>query len=166
MANTNSPNITLLEASPREIADRRVSGSAKVIEKGTVEFTANANDTLVIARVPVDATLDSLRFAFDDLGGTITLDGGFYQVPVDGASAPGTVVDQNALMTLVSASSAVTMTENRFETQEINTIAERMWELANLADRPSYEQFDFALTVVTGTTPTVGTVSWYIEYTL
>lgn len=166
MANTSSPNITLLEATPRGIADRRVSGSSKVIEKGTVEFTATADDTLTIARVPVDATLDSLRFAFDDLGGTITLDGGFYQVPAIGGSTPGAVIDQNALMTLVVASSAAAMTENRFETQDIDTISERMWELANLAARPSYEQMDFVLTVVTGTTPAEATVSWYIEYTL
>lgn len=166
MANTNSPNIAQLEASPREIADRRISGSAKVIEKGTVEFTPNANDTLVLARVPADATLDSLRLAFDDNGGTITIDCGFYLVPVAGASAPGAVVDQNALITLLDTSTAaLAMTEFRFETQEINTIIERMWELANLAARPSYEQFDIALTVVTGTTPTAGTVSWYIEYT-
>ncbi|KKL87045.1 hypothetical protein LCGC14_1938620, partial [marine sediment metagenome] len=50
-------------------------------------------------------------------------------------------------------------------TQEINTIAERMWELANLAARPNYDQFDIVLTVVTGTSPVAGTVSWYIEYT-
>lgn len=167
MANTNSPNITLLEASPRGIADRRVSGSAKVIEKGTVEFTPTAADTLTVARVPVDATLDSLRFAFDDNGATITIDCGFYRAPVTGSAAPGTVVDQNALITLLDTSTAaLAMTEQRFETQEINTIAERMWELANLADRPSYEYFDIVLTVVTGTTPTAGTVSWYIEYTL
>ena len=166
MANTNSPNITLLEASPRGIADRRTGASAKVIEKGTVEFTANANDTLTVCRLPVDSTLDSLRFAFDDLGGTITIDIGYYKVPVAGAAAPGAVVDQNAIGTLVAASTASAMTELRFETQEINTINERQWELANLAARPSYEDFDIVLTVVTGTTPAVGTVSWYIEYTL
>lgn len=167
MANTNSPNIAQLEASPREIADRRISGSHTVTEKGTVEFTPNANDTLVVARVPADATLDELRFAFDDNGATITIDCGFYLVPVSGAAAPGTVVDQNALITLLDTSTAaLAMTEFRFETQEINTIIERMWELANLAARPSYEQFDIVLTVVTGTTPVVGTVSWYIKYTL
>ncbi len=166
MADTQSPNIAQLESSPREIADRRISGSAKVIEKGTVEFTPNANDTLTVARVPVDATLDSLRFAFDDLGGTITIDIGFYKVPVQGAGTPGAVVDQNAIGTLVAASTASAMTELRFETQEINTIIERMWELANLSARPDYEQFDIVLTVVTGTTPAAGTVSWYIEYTL
>jgi len=166
MANTNSPEITLLEASPRGIQDRRETGSAKVISKGTVEFTPNANDTLTVARVPADATLDSLRFAFDDNGGTITIDCGFYLVPVEGASTPGTVVDQNALITLLDTSTAaLAMTEQRFETQEINTIAERMWELANLAARPNYDQFDIVLTVVTGTSPVAGTVSWYIEYT-
>ena len=166
MADTQSANIAQLESSPREIADRRISGSAKVIEKGTVEFTPNASDTLTVARVPVDSTLDSLRFAFDDLGGTITIDIGYYKVPVEGAGTPGAVVDQNAIGTLVAASTASAMTELRFETQEINTIIERQWELANLAARPDYEQFDIVLTVVTGTTPAAGTVSWYIEYTL
>ncbi len=167
MANTNSPNMALVEGTPRGIADRRVSGSAKVIEKGTVEFTpAAADDTLAICRVPADATLDSLRFAFDDNGGTITLDIGFYQVPLTGGSVPGAVVDQNALVTLLDTSTAaLPMAELRFETQEINTISERMWELANLAAKPSYEQFDIVITVVGDTTPAAGTVSWYIEYT-
>ncbi len=163
MTNTNSANITLLEADPPGIADRRSGGSAKVIEKGTVEFTPTAaDDTLVIARVPTDATLDSLRFAFDDNGGTITLDIGFYQV-----GSPGTVIDQNALGTVIDTSTAaIAMTEYRFETQEINTIIERMWELANLSARPLYEQVDIVITVVGDTTAAAGTVSWYIEYTL
>lgn len=162
MANFNSPEITHLEASPREIQDRRETGSHKVISKGTFEFTPTAADTLMLARVPSDATLDSLRLAFDDNGGTITIDCGFFQV-----GSPGAVIDQNALITLLDTSTAaLPMTEQRFETQEINTIAERMWELANLAARPLFEQMDIGLTVVTGTTPAAGTVSWYIEYTL
>lgn len=167
MANTNSPEIALLEASPRGIADRQLTGSDSVRTKGTVEFTPTAaDDTCVIARVPVNATLDSLRFAFDDLGGTITLDIGFYQVPAIGTSAPGTVIDQNALGTLIDVSTAaIAMTEYRFETQEINTIMEEMWELANLSAKPSYPQVDIVLTVVGDTTAAAGTVSWYIEYT-
>ena len=57
------------------------------------------------------------------------------------------------------------MTEYRFETQEINTIEEEMWELANLSAKPTYPQMDIVLTVVGDTTAAAGTVSWYIEYT-
>lgn len=167
MANTNSPNITLLEASPHGIAQRQLGGSDIVREKGTVEFDpANGDDTLVIARVPVTATLDSLRFATDDNGGTITLDIGFYQVPAIGTSAPGTVIDQNALGTVIDTSTAdIAMTEYRFETQDIDTIDEEMWELAGLSARPEYPQMDIVITVVGDTTPSEATVSWYIEYT-
>lgn len=166
MANTNSPEITLLQAAPRGISDRRLSGSAKVLSKGTVEFTATATDTLTLARVPVDATLDSIRIANDALGDTITLNGGFHQVPAVGGSTPGTVIDADALMTAVVFTSELAMVEYRFETQDINTISERMWELAGLSARPDYEQFDIVLTGVTGTNPSEATVSWYIEYTL
>lgn len=166
MANTNSPEITLLEATPRGISDRRLSGSKKVLSKGTVEFTATAADTLTVARVPVDATLDSLRFAFDALGDTITINGGFHQVPLVGGSTPGTVIDVDVLMTVVDAASELAMIEYRFETQNIDTISKRMWELAGLSARPDYEQVDIVLTVVTGTNPSEATVSWYIEYTL
>lgn len=166
MANTSSPNITLLEASPHGIADRQVSGSDIVREKGTVEFTPNANDTCTIARVPTTATLDSLRFATEANGATITVDIGFYQVPVTGGSTPGTVIDQNALSTLIDTSTAdIDMTEYRFEVADIDTVDEEMWELAGLSARPEYPQVDIVLTVVTGTTPTAGTISWYIEYT-
>lgn len=166
MANTSSPNITLLEATPNGIAQRQLSGSDQVLEKGTVEFTPTAADTCTIARVPVTATLDELKFAFDDNGGTITLDIGFYQVPEIGGTTPGTVIDQNALATLIDTSTAaLAMAEYRFETQEINTISEEMWELANLSARPSYPQMDIVITGVTGTTPAAGTISWYIKYT-
>lgn len=168
MANTKSPEITLLEASPRGIQDRQLTGSASVRSKGTVEFTpSDGDDTLMVARVPVNATLDSLRFASDDNGGTITLDIGFYQIPANGVSGVGTVIDQNALGTLIDTSTAdIDMTEYRFETQDIDTIEEEMWELANLSAKPTYSQVDIVLTVVGDTTPTAGTISWYIDYTV
>lgn len=163
MANTSSPEITLLQGSPAGISDRRVSGSSRVVSKGTVEFDPNAaDDTLILARVPTDATLDSLRIATDDNGGTITLDIGFYQV-----GSPGAAIDQNALGTVIDTSTAdIAMTEYRFETQDIDTIDERMWELAGLSTRPEYEQLDIVITVVGDTTGSEATVSWYIEYTL
>ena len=161
MANTNSPNMADLNASPARLAAAKHSGSI-VWEIGTTEFTPTAADTLLIARVPTTAVLHDFEFAFDDNGGTITMDCGFFEI-----GNPGTVVDQNALVTLLDTSTAaLAMASLRYETQPIETTGERMWELANLAAEPAFSQMDIGWTVVTGTTPAAGSVAWRISYTV
>lgn len=161
MANFQSPEITELEATPASIASAEDSSGRVVQSKGTIENTPATGDTIQLARVPVDATLVSLRFANDDFGTDAPANIGFYRV-----GAPGTVIDLDSLCTLLVFETATAMTEYRFETQAIETISEKMWELANLAAKPTYPQADIVLTWGTIDTGQAGTLSWYIEYTL
>lgn len=162
MANTQSAEIALLYASPPGIADRNLVGSSHVRTQGTVEFNATtAADTLQICRLPVDAVLTSVKFAFDDVGTSGTFDIGFYQV-----GEPGTVIDLDAIGTVIDVGAAdISFTEYRFEDLDIDTNGDRIWELAGLSDRPSYEEVDLVITVAASNTVTAKTVSWIIEYT-
>ena len=161
MAHFKSPHVTPLEASPATIAPAKRDTTEKV-GTGTVEFTPTALDTLALIRVPSTAVLNKLILGFDDNGGTITIDCGFYEV-----GDPGAVIDQNALVTLLDTSTAaLAMADLRFETKGIETNGQQMWELAGLSTEPDFNQMDIALTVVTGTTPAAGTVSYQIEYSV
>lgn len=166
MANTNSPNVALFHASPASIADHRDGAVGVQRERGVVEFTPTADDdTLQIAILPTDAVLDSMKFAFDDLGTGITLNIGLYQV--GDSSGPGAVIDEDELVTLVDvATAAVAMTEYRYETKGIETTGQTLWELAGLSAAPDYGQFVLVVTVAGDTTAAAGTVAWIIDYTL
>lgn len=160
MANTQSTGFAFLEASPPGIADRQAVGGAHVVVIGNSEFDAvTAADTLQICRVPVDAVLLSIKMGFDDLGGTETIDVGFYKV-----GAPGAVLDVDAIIDGLSVASAVAFAEYRFSAPDIDTTGERMWELAGLSAKPDYSQMDIVLTSATTTTPIDATVAWIIEY--
>lgn len=162
MANTQSTELALLEASPPGIADRQKVGAKSVTTTGNAEFDAvTAADTLQICRVPVDSNLISIQMGFDDLGGTETIDVGFYQ-----AGAPGAVINADAIIDGLSVAAAVAFAQYRYHTLNIDTTGKFMWELAGLAARPDYEEMDIVLTSATTTTPIDATVAWIIEYTL
>jgi hypothetical protein len=161
MANTQSTSLALLEASPPGVADRQAVGAAHLVTLGNAEFDAvTVADTLQICRVPVDSVLVSIQMAFDDLGGTETIDVGFYKV-----GSPGAAVDVDAIIDGLSVASAVALAEYRYHTLDIDTTGKRMWELAGLASRPDYEEIDIVLTSATTTTPIDATVAWIIVYT-
>ena len=162
MANTQSTELAFLEASPPGVADRQKVGATHVVTSGNAEFDAvTAADTLQICRVPVDSVLISIQMAFDDLGGTETVDVGFYK-----AGAPGAVIDLDAIIDGLSVASAVALAEYRYHTLDIDTTGKFMWELAGLAARPDYDEMDIVLTSATTTTPIDATVAWIIKYTL
>lgn len=171
MGNQASTELALLEASPPGVADRQLVGAASVKTSGTFEWdTPTSGDTLQLARVPVDSKLISLKIGWDDMGTTLTIDIGFYKV-----GSPGAVIDQDGLCTalvggtiLPAAADLVLfgLTELRYETQGIDTTGEMMWELANLSDRPSYEQMDIVITATADSSAVTSTVSWIIEYTV
>ena len=163
MANTNTPNVAASVASPATVSQPKNVKSITLTTKDTDEWTGTtAGDTLMLCRLPIDATLDSIRIQTDDLGGASqTFDLGFYQTNDD-----LTVIDQNAIGTAVAVASATAMTEYRYETQAITTINSRVWELAGLGARPEYGDVYLALTVETADTAIAGTVTFYCDFTV
>lgn len=162
MTDVLSPEITALQASPPELNDQKTVGARTVTSIGTAEWQGTAADTLMLSRVPVDATLESISIAHDDMATTsITVDIGFYQI-----GGPGTVVDIDAITTDADWDGAEAFTEHRYETLAIETISEKMWELAGLTARPVYPELDIVVTAAASVAPLLATVSWVIKYTI
>ena len=163
MANQQTTEFALLEASPPGIADRQLVGAASVTTHGSFEWvTPSDTDTLQICRVPVDSTLISLKLGNDDFGTTLTVDVGFYE-----AGEPGAVINSDALCTALPYGTAVTEpAEVRYEVLDQDTTGEFMWELAGLSERPSYNEMDIVFTVTAETSAVTATATWIVQYTL
>ena len=124
------------------------------------------NDIVLLAEIPVDARISSIRFWSDDLGTTGDLNLGFYAGNADIASlVAGDAVDEDALATAIDVNTAALAdVELRFEVKNLSTINDTAWELAGLASRPSYGTFLIALTASEATTA-AGGIATAIYYT-
>lgn len=163
MANTNAPAVANRVASPATFSKMKDFRSAPLQDKGTVEFTPTADgDTLLLTALPVDATITNIVIGSDDLASTsVTLNLGFYKTDTN-----ITIIDEDALGTVIDNDGVTAMTEVRFETKGIETISQRVWELAGLSAKPDYGEMYLALTVAAVSGPTAGTVSYYCNYTV
>lgn len=162
MAQTLGTHIANMDAKPFErVVSRLHGGLAKgIVLTDEVPDTANA-DTMILAKLPVDAVLTSIKAAFDDLGTAGTIDIGFFYKAADGTY---TVIDADAIANNLDVSTAaVALTEYRFSVKGIETIEQAVWELAGLSARPAYSDVYVGLTTDTGTTA-AGTVSMVIQY--
>lgn len=164
MTNTLSANLTNYAATPPLVINGRLDGGLSKRNFDTVEVPAlSINDTVMLARVPVDAVIGSIQLATDDLGTTGILDYGFYKRNSD---ATFTAVSAAAIATGLDVNAAaVAFTERRFTVLDINTVQKQAWELAGLSARPAYDYLYIGLVATTATTAG-GTVSQKLEYTL
>jgi hypothetical protein len=118
---------------------------------------ASDNDIILFFECPVDALIDSLVLNSDDAGTTGDINIGFYPGPGSGTTiaADSDAVDEDALGTAIDINAAaLSNTEIRFETKDINTINQKAWELAGLTTRPDYGTFYIAGTLSEATTAT------------
>ena len=116
---------------------------------------ASDNDIILFCEVPVDGFLDSVILASDDLGTTGDINIGFYPGPGSGVTiaTDADAVDEDAIGTAIDVNAAaVAPTEIRYETKGIETINQRIWELAGLSARPDYGTFYLAGTFSEATT--------------
>lgn len=163
MATTKGNHITAFDATPPETVNARLHGGVlkSAVDQFELADTANG-DIHHVFRLPVEATLHSVKMATDDLGSAGTIDIGFYKKNLDGTY---TVVDQDAIASAIDVNTAATaLTEYRFEAADINTADQPAWELAGLSARPAYGDIYLSLTTPAGTTA-VGTVAMQIAYT-
>lgn len=162
MAQTLGTYITNLDAKPFEKVSSRLHGGfvRGIVLTDEVPDTANG-DTMILAKLPVDAILPSVKAAFDDLGTAGTVDIGLFYKASDGTY---TVIDADCIANNIDVNAAaVALTEYRFQVKGIETIAQPLWQLAGLSARPAYADVYVGLTTDTGTT-TAGTVSMVIQF--
>ena len=124
------------------------------------------NDIIVLAEIPVDARISSIRFWSDDLGTTGDFNFGFYAGNADlDAITDADAVDEDALATAVDVNAAALAdVELRFEVKDLSTINDAAWELAGLSSRPAYNTFLIAITASEATTA-AGGIAAAIRYT-
>lgn len=165
MANQNMTGVALVEGSPPRQTESFQGGTYdERVLVDTMEVTAlSTNDTVVLARIPVDARITSVQLACDDLATTsITLDIGLYEGFTDGAAA--SAVDDDCIGSAIDVDGGVALTEYRYETQGIETIDQPAWEIGGLSARPSYGNFDLVLHANGVSGGQTGTVSVLVRY--
>ncbi len=106
--------------------------------RGTLEVGALAlNDIVALFPLPIDATLSSLKCAFDDLGTTGAFSLGLY-IPTDGLDGSALAdASVGAFATGITVTSAIGWTEYRYSVKGIETVAQKAWQLAGASARPS-----------------------------
>ena len=156
MTTRNTGLVANVLASPPVLNDAAELHGVVRVASGTVELLAGDStddDVVLLAPISSKATIQSLLIGSDSLGGSCTFNVGVHNYD-------GTVGDEDAFATLV-ADEAV-MTEVRHEEATINTVGQKLWELAGLSSDPGgmlYVSITFA-----ATGGTAGTLSWDITY--
>ena len=163
MPTFKSTNITSFDATPPLAVNSRFHGGVvkSIVDTFELADTANA-DNAIVAKLPIDAVIKSIRLGADDLGTAGTIDIGFYRKNADGTY---TAVAAAAIANNIDVSTAaVAMTEYRYSVKGIETAMQPAYTLAGLSARPAYGDIYIGLTTDTGTT-VAGTVTIDISYT-
>lgn len=155
---------TDFDSNPIDFVDARLHGGRVMTISSVDEVPDTANgDVLIIARVPVDAVIKSVRSANDALGAG-TMDLGLYKKNADGTY---TAVDDNCFADAIAVTSANALTDVTYEAAatDISKRNQPAWQRAGLSARPAYGDLYIAATFDTGTS-SVATLLTEIDYML
>ena len=156
MTTLNTALVANSLASPQILNDAAELHGVLRVAAGTAELAAGDstdNDVVLLAPIPSKASISQLFVGSDTLGGSCTFNVGVHNYD-------GTVADEDCFATAV-ADEAV-MTDVRNEEATINTVGQKLWEIAGLSSDPGgllYVSITFA-----ATGGTAGTLSWNISY--
>jgi hypothetical protein len=143
-------------ASPQVLNDAAELHGVLRVAAGTAELLAGDstdNDIVLLAPISSKASISTLLVGSDTLGGSCTFNVGVHNYD-------GTVADEDAFAT--SVADAAAMTDVRHEVATINTVGQKLWELAGLSSDPGGLLYVSITFDATG--GTAGTVSWNINY--
>lgn len=156
MTTKNSDLVANLEALPQVANPASELGGVVRIAQGNVALAAGDSDNddiVMLAPIPTNATLVSVRVGSDNLGGTCTYNVGFY-------TNEGVVVDEDALATDVADAAGVA--ELRYEVADLNTTGQQVWQLAGQSSDPNDVYYVAATFSAAG--GTAGDMAFIIEY--
>jgi hypothetical protein len=157
-----SAEVTNLDAAPPVRNLVTMTGGRVRRAGGTVEVANgdSAGSTIRFARLPSIAIIDFIWLATDALGGTCAMDIGVYETTPNG----GAVVDADEFASAVAVSSAVALTNVRYEAvaTDIANVNKRLWEQLGIAADPN-KDYDIAATL-TAATAAAGTVTLLVQY--
>ena len=165
MANVNTDLVTNFVAVPQVLNPAQQLHGVKRIAQGSIALAAgdlSANDTVMLAPIPSNASISSIKLTNDDLdsGSTITADVGLYTTAL-------AVVDVDAYasaITALRAPVAAPGTEVAFEARDHNKTGQKVWQDAGLSADPGAVYFVGISFPAAG--DTAGDLSFIIEYTV
>ena len=141
MANVNTDLVTNFVAVPQVLNSASQLHGVKRVATGTIALAAgdlSATDTVMLAPIPSNASITSIKLFNDDLdsGTTNTADVGLYNTDLS-------VVDADAYASAITdLRGAVTVgTEVAFEARDINKMGQKVWQDAGLTSDPALTYF-------------------------
>jgi hypothetical protein len=141
MANVNTDLVTNFVAVPQVLNSASQLHGVKRVATGTIALDAgdlSANDTVMLAPIPSNASITSIKLFNDDLdsGTTNTADVGLYTTAV-------AVVDADAYASAITdlRGAVKTGTEVAFEARDINKMGQKVWQDAGLTSDPALTYF-------------------------
>ena len=164
MANVNTDIVTNFVTVPQVLNSAQQLHGVKRVATGTIALAVadlGANDTVMLAPIPSNASITSIKIFNDDLDSstTNTADVGIYKQDLS-------VVDADAYASAITTlrSANTTGVEVAFEARDINKCGQKVWQDAGLSS-------DSGLTYFVGLSfpgagDTAGDVSFVIEYTV
>jgi len=162
MANVNTTLITNFEADPQVANAVQELHGVKRVAQGTIALASgdlSASDTVMLAPVPTNASITSIKLFNDDLdsGSTITCDVGIF-------NTSATAVDDDAYASAITdlRAAVTTGTEVAFEARDINKMGNKVWEDAGASSDPSGYYYIGLTFDAAGNT--AGDLSFIIEY--
>tara|TARA_R100001460_G_scaffold33548_1_gene65603 strand:- start:272 stop:769 length:498 start_codon:yes stop_codon:yes gene_type:complete len=162
MANVNTDLITNFEATPQVKNAAHELHGVKRVAQGTIALAAgdlSASDTVMLAPIPTNASITSIKLFNDDLdsGSTNTTDVGIY-------TTAGVAVDDDAYASAITdlRGAVTTGTEVAFEARNINAMGKQVWEDAGQSSDPGGYYYIGLTFDAAG--DTAGDLSFIIEY--
>lgn len=162
MANVNTDLVTNFVAVPQVLNSASQLHGVKRVATGTIALAAgdlSADDTVMLAPIPSNASITSIKLFNDDLdsGTTLTTDVGIYTTAV-------AVVDADAYASAITdlRGAVKTGTEVAFEARDINKMGQKVWQDAGLTSDPALTYFVGISFPAAG--DTAGDLSFVIEY--
>ena len=164
MSNANSDLVTNFLAVPQVLSSAQQVHGVKRVASGTIALAVadlGVSDTVMLAPIPSNATITSIKLFNDDLdsGSTNTADVGIYKQDLS-------VVDADAYASAITTlrSANTTGVEVAFEARDINKIGNKVWQDAGLSSDPALTYFVGIGFPAAG--DTAGDLSFVIEYTV
>lgn len=164
--NLKGTHITKFDANPPDIVNAREHGGVvKYVGDGLDVPILPLNSVVILAKLPADARVLSLKFASTDLGTTGEIDIGIYRKTREGAYAVAHTGSEDAFAEDVDVNAAaVALTEYRFSALANDTLNKPLWALAGLSARPEYNDMYIGISVPEVTTA-AGKVAIQVLYT-
>ncbi len=164
MSNANSDLVTNFVAVPQVLSSAQQLHGVKRVAAGTIALAVadlGANDTVMLAPIPSNASITSIKIFNDDLDSstTNTADVGIYKQDLS-------VVDADAYASAITTlrSANTTGVEVAFEARDINKMGQKVWQDAGLSADSSLTYFVGVGFPAAG--DTAGDLSFVIEYTV